>query len=792
MAARLNRHFLFSVFAVLICLTAAVAPSHAQSPAATRAQAAQADSQKKTVVRQQLDRRKALEEAGLTGEQVDDLIATLESPDARARLIARLKGLRAVAQEGKAAKAAGAAAESGAGGRVFALLSSRIELISGHLVAGASVLLDAPRLVGWFHRQMSDPSTREIWLRVLWKVLAVLAAGFLAEALLRRLLDRPRKTVEAQSRDTLWLRLMLLVARTFLDILPIAAFGAAAYIVLLLLEPSEITRLVAIALINASVIARAIMAAARMFFAPRAAHLRILRLSDETANYLVIWIRRLTGLAVYGYFFSQAALLLGLPTGGYSALTKAIGLLVALLVVIFILQNRRIVAQAIEGKAETGGAGLRMLRRRFADIWHVLAIIYVFALYLVWTLEVEGGFDFVFRATALSLVILVAAKLLIVASQRGMEAGFGIRVEMIDRFPGLAQRANRYFAIVYYVISGVIVLFAAFSVLEAWGIDAFAWVGTPVGRRVTGSAITIAFVSVLSILFWEMVSSVIERYLARASNGDGEVSISARAMTLLPLLRKAVLIVISTIAGFIILSEIGVNIGPLLAGAGVVGVAVGFGSQTLVKDVITGLFILAENQFAVGDVIQVSGKAGVVEAITIRTIRLRDLSGNVHMIPYSAVDTVENMTKDFSRYVFDVGIAYREDVDEVIEVLRALGEEMQADEYYGKLILAPLEILGLDSFGDSAIIVRARFTTLPIKQWEVGREFNRRMKRRFDELGIDIPFPHRTVYFGEAKGGGAPPAFVREKVPILFSFSLENMRTERVHWPRCRHPHPMG
>ena len=226
------------------------------------------------------------------------------------------------------------------------------------------------------------------------------------------------------------------------------------------------------------------------------------------------------------------------------------------------------------------------------------------------------------------------------------------------------------------------------------------------------------------------------------------------------MLRKALLIVVTTIVSFIVLSEIGVNIGPLLAGAGVVGLAIGFGSQTLVKDVITGVFILAEDQFAVGDVVRVNDKAGLVEEITIRTIRLRDVGGNVHMIPFSSVGMVENMTKDFSRYLFDVGIAYRENVDDVIDVLRELGAEMQEDEYYGEMINQPIEIMGLQKFDDSAVIVRARLTTKPIKQWEVGREFNRRMKRRFDELGIEIPFPHQTIYFGEDKAGNAPPASV--------------------------------
>ena len=290
------------------------------------------------------------------------------------------------------------------------------------------------------------------------------------------------------------------------------------------------------------------------------------------------------------------------------------------------------------------------------------------------------------------------------------------------------------------------------------GLESAPWVGPDTGRRIVGSAVSSLFVIVIAVVFWEMVSSVIERYLARSE--DGEVELSARAKTLLPLLRKALLVVVSTIVGFIVLSEIGVNIGPLLAGAGVIGLAVGFGSQTLVKDVITGVFILAEDQFAVGDVVRVNGKSGLVEEITIRTIRLRDLGGNVHMIPFSSVEMVENMTKDFSRYVFDVGIAYREDVDEVIDVLRDLGDELQEDEYYGPLINKPIEIMGLDQFADSAVIVRARLTTKPIKQWEVGREFNRRMKRKFDELGIEIPFPHQTIYFGEDKSGDAPPGYI--------------------------------
>jgi len=753
--------FLLAAFAAC----AIPVPAMAQAPAVLKAQQAQAESQKQSVAKRQAKEARekkaaALQEAGLSPAELDDLIATLESQDGRERLISRLKALRSVSGGAAPAEEADTGPEPrGLGSRVVSLLSQRIDQISGELVAGAALVLDAPRLIDWIHNQLTDPGNREVWIRVLWKVLIVLAVGLAAEWIARLVLLRPRRAIEGQERDSMWVRVPFLLARTILDIMPIVAFGGAAYVVLPLLEPTEITRFVAIALINASVLSRAVMAAARMFFAPRAANLRILNLSDESANYLIVWVRRITYIAVFGYFFTETALLLGIPTGGYVAISKAIGLLLALLIMIFIMQNRETVAKAVRGPDDRYSAGVRMLRRRFADIWHVLAIIYVLALYIVWALEVEGGFEFVFRATALSFVIIVAAKVFMIASHHAMEQGFGIRPELVERFPGLALRANRYFVILHYVINGMVVVLAVFAILEAWGVDAFDWVGTPIGRRVTGSIVTIALIVVIAILMWEMISSVIERYLSRGENG--EVQISARAKTLLPLLRKALLIVVSTIVGFIVLSEIGVNIGPLLAGAGVVGLAIGFGSQTLVKDVITGIFILAEDQFAVGDVIRVSDKAGLCEDITIRTIRLRDLGGNVHIIPFSAVTTVENMTKDYSRYVFDVGIAYREDVDEVIEVLRGIGEEMQGDEYYGDLINEPLEILGLDSFGDSAIVIKARITTQPIKQWEVGREFNRRMKRKFDELGIEIPFPHQTVYFGEEKGGGAPPAYVQ-------------------------------
>jgi small-conductance mechanosensitive channel len=233
---------------------------------------------------------------------------------------------------------------------------------------------------------------------------------------------------------------------------------------------------------------------------------------------------------------------------------------------------------------------------------------------------------------------------------------------------------------------------------------------------------------------------------------------SARLRTLLPLLRSALLIGVTVVAGLMVLSEIGVNIAPLLAGAGIIGVAIGFGSQKLVQDLINGIFLLLENAMQVGDVIKVSGLAGVVESLSVRTIRLRSEDGSVHVIPFSAVTTVTNMTKDYSRAVIVAGVAYKEDYDQVLEVLKALAKEMRSETEWQSIILDDLEVWGLDQLGDSSVVIKCRIMCTPFGRWSVTREFNRRMKKRFDELGIEIPFPHRKLVIDGALPVQAPAA----------------------------------
>jgi small conductance mechanosensitive channel len=215
----------------------------------------------------------------------------------------------------------------------------------------------------------------------------------------------------------------------------------------------------------------------------------------------------------------------------------------------------------------------------------------------------------------------------------------------------------------------------------------------------------------------------------------------------------------------LLLAEVGVDLAPLLAAAGIGGLAIGFGAQNLVRDVITGFFILLEDHVRVGDVVRVGGKGGLVEGISLRVLTLRDFDGSVHLIPHGTIETITNMTKDFSYYLLDVGVAYREDVDEVMAVLKEVGAELRRDPEFAPDILEDLEVVGVDDFAASQVTIKVRIKTVPIKQWRVGRELRRRIKKAFDTYGIEIPFPHLTLYPGEPKRGVAPSLRVKFDPP---------------------------
>jgi small-conductance mechanosensitive channel len=292
--------------------------------------------------------------------------------------------------------------------------------------------------------------------------------------------------------------------------------------------------------------------------------------------------------------------------------------------------------------------------------------------------------------------------------------------------------------------------------MDSW-LNAMSSLGHGLMSGPSAAALRIVLIAIAAWIAGAILNRMIRLFRVRIAQRLGDREQINRAETIGRVFRYIVNVTISLIAVVLILSELGISVAPILGAAGVVGLAVGFGAQSLVKDYFTGFFILLENQLTRGDVVEIAGKSGLVEDVTLRFVRLRDYSGNVHYVPNNLITTVTNMSRSFAQAVIDVGVAYREDTDQVVGIMRAVGRGMREDPQFGPKILDELEIAGVDQWADSAVVLRCRFKVAPLQQWDVRREFLRRLKKAFDHQGIEIPFPHVTVYAGAGKDGGAPP-----------------------------------
>lgn len=701
--------------------------------------------------------------ASSTAEEVDALLATLEDPAKRDELISRLRLLAEASASEKAA--AKEASFKTATAELVEAVAEKAKALGQSVSRLAAIGNDVPALLDQGKTLLDDPEARQRWLLILLRLAAVLAAGFLAAWLVRLVVNRGRAARIEPTTQSLPRRALRLAAGFLLDLVPIVALALTAYLVLALVGAREETRLVAVALINASILSRLVLAVSRVLFSPEYPSLRLWEIGDESAQYVHQWVKRLSQIAIYGFFGLQAAVLMGLDQSHYETLLRLLGLVIVALLLILIAQNRDEVARGIAKPVvdDDGGTArsLSSARRGLARVWHLVAGAYLIVAYAVWALNVQDGAVFVTRATLVSILAIAIARLLLRGTHHLFELGLRISPELRRDYPRLEQRLNRYFPVLKRIVRLVIIAAAFLVVLNAWGIGAIAWVTEGSGRVIVGALLNVLAILIVALIIWEFASGGIERYLADVDSDSTGRARSARTRTLLTVARNALMVVLTVVATLMVLSELGINIAPLLAGAGVVGLAIGFGAQRLVQDVINGAFILFQDLMSVGDVVKLGDKAGVVEALSIRTVRLRDLAGVVHTIPFSSIEGVSNLTREFSFHVFDIGIAYRENVDEVIDLIHDIGRELQADAEIGPLILEPLEVFGLDAFGDSAIVIKGRIKTRPIKQWAVGRAFNRLVKIRFDERGIEIPFPHTTLYFGQDKSGSAPPAYLR-------------------------------
>jgi small-conductance mechanosensitive channel len=334
------------------------------------------------------------------------------------------------------------------------------------------------------------------------------------------------------------------------------------------------------------------------------------------------------------------------------------------------------------------------------------------------------------------LLVLVAAKLVLMSLLGGINRVHLLAGETNERYPGLDGRLRLYHPALSGVTRGLIYVLAAMALMQIYGAGALTWLwATTGGQRVVSGLVSLAVTILVAVAVWEMANAAIQRHLTDLMQ-DAQLARSSRLRTLLPLFRTTLLITIFIVAILMVLSEIGVNIAPLLAGAGILGVAIGFGSQKLVQDLITGIFLLLENALQVGDVVTVSGLSGSVEGLSVRTIRLRAGDGSIHIIPFSSVTSVTNLSRGVGNAEVRVTVDFEENTDRVAEVLAAIVAEMRAEPDFALKILKDFQLWGVDKVDGAGVTIAGQVVCTDSGRWSVQRAFNRRMKMRFQELDI--------------------------------------------------------
>ena len=710
---------------------------------------------------------------------------------------------------------------NGLGAAVLVGASGFLNRLSAEVVATLHAAQSLPLLWGWLVVMATNPLAQSLLRQAAWRVAAVLVLALVAETAVRRLLRRPLAAIERQvpanghadaaggaepagetagegppeaqaahphdvvdaaaraeageieppllSRRpgalALLRRLPAIFAHFLLDLLPVAGFVLAGHVAVATpLGGSDQARLIVLATVDAYALAAAILCFFRMLFSPPRPGLRLFPVSGRLAAWAMRWLRRIVIVAVAGYGIGQVGLLLGLSQPAYEALLKIAGLINHIFVAVMILQQRRAVRGLL--RAPEGAAGpLARLRNALAPIWHWIALFALAADWLVWAIELRHDYSAVLRALVLAVLMVVATRLALIVLTGSLDRAVRLRPEAVERYPGLAERLAFYHPVTVATVRGAVYVAATVLLLELLGVGLIGWfTGTSLGQRLASGFGTIGFTVLAAVVAWEAANIALQRQVTRLTR-DQHAARAARLRTLLPLLRATLFVVIGAIAGLTVLSQIGIDIAPLLAGAGILGVAIGFGSQKLVQDLITGIFLLLENAMQVGDWVTVSGLSGAVENLSVRTIRLRAADGSVHIIPFSAVTSVTNTNRGLGNATVGVTVSYAEDTDRVMDTLREIAAGMRKEPEFSGRMLTDIQLWGVDKVDGAAVTIAGQIPCTDAGRWPVQREFNRRVKRRFQELGIALFNPAQTMILAPSPTPAAREALAAPGAP---------------------------
>ncbi len=735
----------------------------------------------------------------LTPAEARSLIAVLNDPARRAAFTRTLSELVAASRAVDARTThtpAGLAPHS-----VGAELLTGVGTFGNNLAAegreATRALRNFHELVPWFRGIIRDPATRAIVVDSIWRLAVVIGVALLAVFGVERAIRRPvlslarlaggttppppalhpaedalpAEPVEEENgvdgatsstevikrrHGARFLRLLHGLRRVpfallhfLLELAPVAAFLVVTTLFGLVgFVDRQENLLVVSAATRSFVIAGVLIGIVNTLFSPAAASRRLLLVNERPARRTAFWFR--LGISIGGFAFAAivVAETLGLPPYGAAALIKVVVLVEHVLLACLIVGSRHEVARALTPPRRMRGPARRLLAG-LARRWWLYAIFFDFAFWAIWAAEVRDGYARLWTFTIETIAIVVVARVLAVAALGSLERIFRLPPDAAVQHPWVQTRVDRYYPVLRRFIVFLVAAIAFVTLLEVWGLHAYSWFARgALGGRVVGAGASVLASVAIGVVIWEAVNTAIDRHLDRLRlEPVGGPARIARLNTLLPMLRILLFVFVATVVVLTVLSEIGVNIAPLLGGAGIVGVAIGFGSQKLVQDFITGIFLLLENTMQVGDTITAGGLSGTVEHLSIRTMRLRAGDGSVHVIPFSSVSTVTNSDRGLGNAAVSVDIAPEEDPDRASEVLKAIVLDMRADDDFRNSILSDLQYWGVNAVGSQAVTLVGQIVCTDSGRWGVQREFNRRMRSRFLAEGIRLarPFQHVTV-----------------------------------------------
>ncbi len=679
--------------------------------------------------------------------------------------------------------------ENGLVAQVFDLIGKRLSAIGDELRLTGRMFLQVKTVGEWWRYNLGVPERRAVVLDALWQVIVTLAGALLAEWLLRRVLERPRQLIErraavrksaidqkkteaappaamerrqqagtvpkTRAADRHWSllrRLPFALAHWVLGLVPLVVFFVVA-IVLLNAAGGRAAPFYGPTLLAVSAYAttRFVLSVIELMASPLGQGLRLMHISDAAAIFLNGWLRWVVIVAVFGTAIADISLETGATRNTHDTLTNLVALAVHVMLLFMVFRSRKATATAIRG-TPADSPELFGLRSILADSWPFVATFLIVAAWLLWSGGTENGFQHVLHVFGWSAAVIVGASLVSIFVLGAIDRAFISNRENRQQQLGQARRTDdlesegavpksTYHMLVYRAVSSMIGVVALILLMQVWGIDTHAWFEEgSVGRRLASALATIAVMCILALAAWEALNNAICNRIDQWS-GEGDIARAARLRTLVPMLRACLLFAIGTVVVLAALHQLGINIGPLLAGASILGVALGFGSQKLVQDFITGIFLLMENAIQVGDFITVADVSGSVEYLSVRTVRLRAPDGALHVVPFSSVSTVTNTTRGLGNAAVRVNVKADSDVDQVFAAIRAVGEEMRADPQLKDLILADLEIWGVDQVDGAMITVLGQIRTLDRGRWAVQRAFNWRILERFRELNIQFVNP---------------------------------------------------